>query len=109
MKLKMCEQIFEGSLNMKFRQHPSTGSRVVQYGRTQTVGFRNFANAPKKLTSFVVMVKKTYVAHGGMTLDVHFCTLLCKSCAATMANTVGVSTFSFILHHESAPLLRTLT
>ena len=57
MKLKLSRQIFEKSLNIKFHQNPSSGSRDVLCGRIGTdgqtdmtkliVAFRNFANAPK--------------------------------------------------------------
>jgi hypothetical protein len=51
MKLYLSQQIFEKSLNIKFNQNPSIGSRVVPCGRTNmkklTVAFCNFANAPK--------------------------------------------------------------
>ena len=54
MKLEFCRQSFEKHSNIKFRENPSSGSRVVQCGRTDRrtdmtkliVGFRNFANAP---------------------------------------------------------------
>jgi hypothetical protein len=52
MKLGFSQQIFEKSSNTKFHQNPSTGSRVVQCGRTDMTKliavFHNSANAPKK-------------------------------------------------------------
>ena len=51
MTLEFSQQIFERSLNIKFYQNPSSGSRVVPCGQTDIkliVAFRNFANAPKK-------------------------------------------------------------
>ena len=51
MKLEYCRQIFERKVNMKFHQNPSSGGRVVLYGRTGITklvdSFRNFANQPK--------------------------------------------------------------
>jgi hypothetical protein len=56
-----ARQIFEKFSNVKFHTNPSSGSRVVPYGRTDVqkcgpkavtkllVIFRSFANAPKKL------------------------------------------------------------
>jgi hypothetical protein len=60
MKHAFSRQVFESSSNIKFRQNPSSDSRVVPSGRTDgrqkdmmklTVAFRNFANAPKKIRS----------------------------------------------------------
>ena len=52
MKLKFSQQIFEKTSNIKFNQNPSNGSRAVPCGRTDMtkliIGFRNYANAPKK-------------------------------------------------------------
>jgi hypothetical protein len=52
-KLEFSRQIFEKSLNIKLHENPSSGSRVVQYGRTGMtkliVAFRNVANAPKNV------------------------------------------------------------
>jgi hypothetical protein len=52
MKLELSTQIFETYSNIKFRENPSTGSRVVPCGRADITkligGFRNFSNAPKK-------------------------------------------------------------
>jgi hypothetical protein len=58
MKLEFSRQIFEKYSNTKFNEIPSTGSRVVPCGRTDTqtdmtkliVGFRNIAKAPKNRT-----------------------------------------------------------
>jgi hypothetical protein len=52
MKLEFFRQIFEKSSNTKFHENPSSGSRVVQCGRTDmmkliVVAFRSFANAAK--------------------------------------------------------------
>ena len=51
-KLESSQMIFEKSSNIKFRQNPYSGSRVVPYGRTDLtkliVAFRNAANAPTK-------------------------------------------------------------
>jgi len=57
MKLKVAESNFEKDSNIKFRENPSSGRRVVACGRTDgridrqrdvtklMVRFRNFANA----------------------------------------------------------------
>ena len=46
--------VFEKSSNIKFRENPFSGSRVIPYGRTDMtkliVAYRNFANASKKKT-----------------------------------------------------------
>ena len=55
MKLEFSWQIFEKYSNITFHENPSSGSRVVPYGRMdgQTdmmkliVAFRNFSNAPE--------------------------------------------------------------
>jgi len=58
MKLEFCRQIFEKKdTNIKFRENPSSGSRVVPRGQTDgrtdmtklIVAFLNFANSPKKV------------------------------------------------------------
>ena len=52
MKNEFSRQIFEKSLNTKFHENPSSGSRVVPCGRTDwhmtklVVAFRNFAERP---------------------------------------------------------------
>jgi len=50
MKIEFSRQIFEKYSNVKFRENPCCGSRVVPCGRTGMtkliVAFRNFANAP---------------------------------------------------------------
>jgi len=60
MKLEFSTEIFEKFSNTKFHENPSSGSRIVPYGRTDgrrrtdrltitknlTVSFRNFAHAP---------------------------------------------------------------
>jgi len=57
-KLEFSRQIFEKSSNIKFHENPSSGSRVVPYGRTFmtkiTVAFQSFEKAPKNLTIHVV-------------------------------------------------------
>jgi len=51
MKLDFSRPFFEKCSNIKFNKNPSSGSRIVPFGRTDmtklTVAFRNFANAPK--------------------------------------------------------------
>jgi hypothetical protein len=50
MKLEFSGQIFEKSSNIEFHENPSSGSRVIPYGRTYRhdgVVLRYFANAPK--------------------------------------------------------------
>jgi len=51
MKLEFSRQIFKKYANIKLRENPSSGSRVVPCGRTDMtkliVAFRSFANAPK--------------------------------------------------------------
>jgi hypothetical protein len=64
MKLEFSRQIFEKSLNIKFRKNPSSESRVVPCGRKHVdgqtdmriliVAFRNFANATK--TSYITVM-----------------------------------------------------
>jgi hypothetical protein len=54
MKIEFSLQIFEKSSDIKFHEHPSSGSRVVSCGRKDRrtdmtkliVAFRNFANVP---------------------------------------------------------------
>jgi len=50
MKLEFQRQIFEKYSKIKFHENPSSGSRVVPWGRaditTLIVAFRSFANAP---------------------------------------------------------------
>jgi hypothetical protein len=36
MQLEVSRQIFEKYSNPKFREHPSSGSRVVKYGQTDS-------------------------------------------------------------------------
>jgi len=54
MKLEFSRQILQKSSNTKFHENPSSGSRVVPCRRADmtklTVGFRNFAKAPKNVT-----------------------------------------------------------
>jgi len=49
---EFSRQVFEKYSNTKFHENPSSGSRVVPCGRTDTTkliaALRNFANAPKK-------------------------------------------------------------
>jgi hypothetical protein len=57
MKVELSLQIFEKSLNVKFDENPSSGSRVFPRGRTDgwtnmimlIVVFRNFANESNNL------------------------------------------------------------
>jgi hypothetical protein len=55
MKFEFPRQVFEKSLNTKFRQNPSSGIRVVLYVRADgqkdmtKLSFRKFANALKNL------------------------------------------------------------
>jgi len=55
MKLEIYQQFFEKYSNIKFRENPSSGSRVVPCGRTDMtkliVAFRNFTNAPKNMAA----------------------------------------------------------
>ena len=52
MKNEFSWQTFEKSLYIKFHENPSSGSRVIPYGRTDMtkliVAFRYFAKAHKK-------------------------------------------------------------
>jgi hypothetical protein len=56
MEFGFSQQVFEKYSNIKFHDNPSSGSRVVPYGRTDgrtdptkvIVASRNFANASKK-------------------------------------------------------------
>jgi hypothetical protein len=51
-RFEFSRQIFEKYSNIKFHENPSSWSRAVPRGRTDTTkqitAFRNFANAPKK-------------------------------------------------------------
>jgi hypothetical protein len=51
MKREFSQQIFEKSSNIKFHENPSSRSRDVPFGRTDTekliIVLRDFANAPK--------------------------------------------------------------
>ena len=55
MKIEFSRQIFKKSSNLEFHENPSSGSRVVAWGRTDSqtdmtkhiVAFRNFSNPPK--------------------------------------------------------------
>jgi hypothetical protein len=55
MKFEFSRQIFEKSSNIKFHENLSSGSGVVQCGRTRTdimklmITFHNFAKSPNKL------------------------------------------------------------
>jgi hypothetical protein len=55
MTLEFSRQIFEKSSNINFPENPSSGSRVVPFGRTDItkliVVFCNFTNAPQNLDS----------------------------------------------------------
>jgi hypothetical protein len=71
MKLDCPREIFEKSLNTKFHENPSSGSRVVACGRADgrtdgrtdmtklTVAFHNFAKASKNTESLEVASKET--------------------------------------------------
>jgi hypothetical protein len=53
MKLKISQQIFENSSNIKCQQNPSSGSQVVSCGQMDEhdeakIAFRKFAMARKK-------------------------------------------------------------
>jgi len=51
MRLEFSHQIIKKYSNINFYENPSSGSRVVPYGRTDKialiVAFHNFANTPK--------------------------------------------------------------
>ena len=55
MEREFWRQVFEKSSDIKFHENPSSGSRVVPFGRMDIrrdmtkliVAFRNFANAPE--------------------------------------------------------------
>ena len=57
MKSELSRQTFEKDLNVKYHENPSSGSRVVQSGRTSghtnmtklMVAFRNFQTAPRNV------------------------------------------------------------
>ena len=55
MELEFLQHIVKESLNIKFRQNPSSGSRVVPRGQTDMtkliVAFHSFANASKNKSS----------------------------------------------------------
>ena len=63
-KLEISRKIFWKNLNIKFHENPSNGSRVVPCrltdGRTDMrkliVAFRNFANAPKNVCLYHVLI-----------------------------------------------------
>jgi len=60
-KLEFSLHIFEKSPNIQFHENPSSGSRVVLCGRTDMklkVAFRNFANAPKKVSTVIPRLTK---------------------------------------------------
>ena len=67
MKLEFSRQIFEKYSNIKSRQYPSNGSRVVPCGRTDVtrlrVAFRNFADAAKNQADFSVSTFAEVQAH----------------------------------------------
>jgi hypothetical protein len=70
MKIKLFRQIFEKSSNIKFRENPSCGSRVVPCGQRDrrtngqtdmtevVVAFRNFANAPNTCAATNKVIKQ---------------------------------------------------
>jgi len=51
MNLEFYQEIFEKYQNIKFHDHPSSGSRAVPEGQTDItkliLALRNYANAPK--------------------------------------------------------------
>ena len=57
MKLEFSHRIFEKYSGVKLYENPSSVSRVVPCGRTDTAklifAFRNFVNAPKPLPKFL--------------------------------------------------------
>ena len=82
MKLGFSRQILEKSPNIKFHGNPSSGSRVVPYGRTDgrtdmtalIVGFRTFANAPKNqlLTKRNILNCEIQTSHDRRSLQYDF-------------------------------------
>jgi hypothetical protein len=55
LNLDFLDRVFENYSNVKFRENPSSGSRVVPCGQADMmnpiVAFRNFANAPSNAQS----------------------------------------------------------
>jgi hypothetical protein len=70
-KLEFYGQIFEKWSNMRFHENSSSWSRVVIFGRTDgwtnmtnlTVGFRNFAKAPKNWSLTFCQLFHHHVRH----------------------------------------------
>ena len=62
-KFEFSRQIFEKLSNIKFNKNPSSGSRVVPCGQMDMtkliVAFRNFANAPKNVSSTRALLNYT--------------------------------------------------
>ena len=90
MKLEFSLQIFEKSANIKFRQAPSSGTRVVPCGRTDgrtdmklIVASRNFAKAPK-MWSYTSLPPYAFMAcrRTVVTLQQYamFAVLICSFC-----------------------------
>ena len=77
MKLKFSHQLFEKSSNIKFHKIPSSGSRVVSCGQTDMtnlrVAFRNFVNAPKKVSvSLLIYAKRKRARHFKLLLQTNY-------------------------------------
>jgi len=71
MKIRFSRQIFFGKKiysDIKFHENPSSGSRVVSHGRRDmtkpTVAFRNFANAPPKKLTYVLLLRVVSIFSG---------------------------------------------
>jgi hypothetical protein len=79
MELELSGQIFGKYSNVKFRENPSTGSRIVPFGRTDMTklitAFRSFANSPKKLeiaySSILVLNKSSFLLTADNTRSIH--------------------------------------
>jgi len=75
MKLVFSRQYFDKYLNIKFHENPSSGSRVVPYGRTDSRklmdAFRNFANASKNVTDIASLFTVNVVGMMDMGKQAH--------------------------------------
>jgi hypothetical protein len=64
MTLEFSQQVLEKCSHIKLHEYPSRGKRVVPRERTDmtklTVGFRNFANAPKNRSLLMIFLSQTY-------------------------------------------------
>ena len=58
MKFEFSQQIFEKYLNLKFKENPSSGSRVVPCGRTDVT---EIIFAVRKFASWAVVVYSWYM------------------------------------------------